>query len=117
MAELRAATKRDLAELRAATQADIAELRAETAVSLSNNKVEILKWVFAGLIAQAGVIISAVKLIRSERELPSPSLHRLEDFAFCAGTLRTNFCAATQVLSAAQSGLSAAYIPHSPAYA
>lgn len=59
------ATKQDLAKvqhkiekLRADVSRDIETLRAE----IANSKVEILKWVFAAMVAQTGVIVTLLKI-------------------------------------------------------
>ena len=59
------ATKQDLAKvqheiekLRADVSRDIETLRAE----IANSKVDILKWVFAAMVAQTGVIVTLLKI-------------------------------------------------------
>lgn len=59
------ATKQNLAKvqheiekLRADVSRDIETLRAE----IANSKVEILKWVFAAMVAQTGVIVTLLKI-------------------------------------------------------
>ena len=59
------ATKQDLVKvqheiekLRADVSRDIETLRAE----IANSKVEILKWVFAAMVAQTGVIVTLLKI-------------------------------------------------------
>ncbi len=56
--KLRADVSRDIEKLRADVSRDIETLRAEIAES----KVDILKWMFAAMVAQTGVIVTLLKI-------------------------------------------------------
>ena len=46
-----------------ATKSDLVALRADLELSLSNLKVELLKWMFGALIAQGGLVVALIKLL------------------------------------------------------
>ncbi len=60
---LRQETKAGIETLRQETKAGIETLRQETKADNSRLKAELIKWAFAALIAQSGLIITAVKLL------------------------------------------------------
>ena len=67
---LKAASKADIEELKAASKADIAkvihaieELKAASKADIEATKVELLKWTFAAMIAQGGLIVALIKLL------------------------------------------------------
>ncbi len=68
--ELKAASKADIAkviraieELKAASKADIEALKAASKADIEATKVELLKWTFAAMIAQGGLIVALIKLL------------------------------------------------------
>ncbi len=60
---LRQETRADIEVLRQETRADIEVLRQETRADLEKVKSDLLKWMFAALIAQGGLIVALVKLL------------------------------------------------------
>ena len=57
------ATKTDVEALRQATKSDIAALRQATKSDIERSKSELIKWVFAALIAQGGLIVALGKVL------------------------------------------------------
>ena len=55
--------KRDIEALRLATKADIEKLRQETKADMANLRAELVKWVYAAMIAQVILIVALVKLL------------------------------------------------------
>ncbi len=60
---LRQETKTDIEKLRLATKADIESLRQETKADMANLRAELVKWVYAAMIAQVILIVALVKLL------------------------------------------------------
>ena len=60
---LRQETKADIESLRLATKADIEKLRQETKADMANLRAELVKWVYAAMIAQVILIVALVKLL------------------------------------------------------
>ena len=60
---LRQETKTDIEKLRLATKADIEKLRQETKADMANLRAELVKWVYAAVIAQVILIVALVKLL------------------------------------------------------
>ena len=56
-------TKTEIEGLRKETKAGIEALRLDTKAALEATKVELLKWIFAAMIAQATLIVALVKLL------------------------------------------------------
>ena len=57
------ALKADIEKLRLATKADIEKLRQETKADMANLRAELVKWVYAAMIAQVILIVALVKLL------------------------------------------------------
>ena len=57
------ATKTDVEALRQATKSDIEALRQATKSDIERSKSELIKWVFAALIAQGGLIVALGKVL------------------------------------------------------
>ena len=57
------ATKTDLKELETALRHDVAELKTELKLAVAESKAETLKWVAGLLVAQASLIVAAIKLL------------------------------------------------------
>ena len=57
------ATKADVEALRQATKSDIEVLRQATKSDIERSKSELIKWVFAALIAQGGLIVALGKVL------------------------------------------------------
>ena len=55
--------KRDIEVLRQETKADIEKLRQETKADMANLRAELVKWVYAAMIAQVILIVALVKLL------------------------------------------------------
>ena len=60
---LRQATKSEFEALRQATKSDIEVLRQATKSDIERSKSELIKWVFAALIAQGGLIVALGKVL------------------------------------------------------
>lgn len=54
------ATKRDIKALEVATKQDIKALEASTKVSISESKVEMIKWMVGMFVIQTGILIAAI---------------------------------------------------------
>ena len=61
--KLRLATKADIEKLRLATKVDIESLRQETKTDMANLHAELVKWVYAAMIAQVILIVSLVVVL------------------------------------------------------
>ena len=60
---LRLATKADIETAQQATKADVEALRQATKSDIERSKSELIKWVFAALIAQGGLIVALGKVL------------------------------------------------------
>ena len=57
------ATKTDLASVQTNLEAKLAGVKADLEVKIANVQANLLKWMFAALIAQASVVVTLVKLL------------------------------------------------------
>ena len=57
------ATKTDLASLQTNLEAKLAGVKADLEVKIANVQANLLKWMFAALIAQASVVVTLIKLL------------------------------------------------------
>ncbi len=57
------ATKTDLASVQTNLEAKLAGVKADLEVKIANVQANLLKWMFAALIAQTGVVVTLIKLL------------------------------------------------------
>ncbi len=57
------ATKTDLASIQTNLEAKLAGVKADLEVKIANVQANLLKWMFAALIAQTGVVVTLIKLL------------------------------------------------------
>ena len=57
------ATKADLASGQTNLEAKLAGVKADLEVKIANVQANLLKWMFAALIAQTGVVVTLIKLL------------------------------------------------------
>jgi len=57
------ATKADLASVQTNLEAKLAGVKADLEVKIANVQANLLKWMFAALIAQTGVVVTLIKLL------------------------------------------------------